>query len=93
MIRGTTSTGFNFEVNEGIRTDWRFVRALSDIESGDDTKVLVGTTTLVELLVGVDGEKRLCDHIKTDDGLIPLKALMTEIAEIIKALRGDVKNS
>lgn len=93
MIRGTTSTGFTFEVNEGIRTDWRFVKALSDIESGDDTKVLAGTTALVELLVGADGEKRLCDHIKTDEGLIPLKALMAEIAEIIKALRNDVKNS
>ena len=93
MISGKTSTGFSYKVNEGIGTDWRFIKALADIESGEDTKVLVGTTTLGELLVGADGEKRLCEHVRTKDGLVPLKALMTEIAEIIKALRDDVKNS
>lgn len=88
MTTGTTSTGFKFSVNENITSDWRFINAIVDAESEDETTAIKGTTAIAHLLLSPKEEKRLMNHVMTEDGIIPIDAMNAEIIEIFKAI-GD----
>lgn len=93
MVKGTTSTGFKYSANEKVNNDWRFVKALNDVESKDESRIINGTVMMVNLLLGSDGETKLCKHVAEPDGTIPTDKLMAEVGEILKGLKGKVKNS
>ncbi len=90
---GTTSSGFNFSSNGRVVNDWRFVRALTAIEKGDDVEKLYASAQLVNLLLGDKGEAALCKHVAEADGTVPTDKLMKEVGEILSLMRGEVKNS
>lgn len=92
-MKGTTSSGFNFDANDRITNDWRFVKALTAIEKGDDVEKLYASTQLVNLLLGEKGEAALCEHVAEEDGTVPTDKLMREAGEILSLMRGEVKNS
>lgn len=86
IVSGVTSTGYEFEVDDKIKYQWPFVRAIADADSDDASKKIAGSVKLVELVVGKD-ENRLMEHIaKLNDGDIPTKAVNEEITEILNAI-------
>lgn len=93
MIEGKTSSGFEFSVNENIKTDWRFVKAISKAGSskGNEIVNIEGLVDLVTLLLGPDGEERLCTHLQREDGTISLHLVNVEVREILGQLGNDVK--
>lgn len=88
MIEGKTSSGFEFSVNENIKKDWRFVKAISMAGStkGNELTNVEGLTDLVTLLLGPAGEERLCQHLAQDDGTVPIERVSDEVREILHAL-------
>lgn len=86
-MKGTTSSGFEYEINEAIVKDWRFTKAIALADSEDETAKLRGYTKLVQLLLGRDGEKKLEKHVMTEDGMIPLESINREVLEMMHALR------
>ena len=84
MIRGTTPSGFAFEVNENLLTDFRFVEALADMESEDAGAVARGSVAAVDLIFGRQGKKALYAHVTAADGTIPTERVMEELTEILK---------
>lgn len=86
MITGKTSTGFEYEVNEKIVNDWRFVKAVATSAAKDDTAKIAGYMNLVSLLLGDDGEDRLCEHCRQDDGIVPTERIGREVLEIMTAI-------
>lgn len=85
-FKGTTTTGFNYEVNPRIKQDWRVVRAITDIQSKDANVQIKSAGMLVSLVLG-DAENDLMEHIAGySEGFVPAKAVYAEISEIIKAI-------
>lgn len=80
-----TKSGFEFEVNEKLKNDFRFVLALADINSNDADRQLGAAAKLASIALGEDGAKRLYEFVSEEDGTIPTDRVMGEITEIIKA--------
>lgn len=93
MLEGKTASGFEFAVNENIRTDWRFVKAIAEAGStkGNEITNIEGLVSLVSLLLGPDGEERLCDHVRQEDGTVPLRLINTEVRDILRQLGAAAK--
>ncbi len=92
-MKGTTSSGFEFEANENVLTDWRFTRTVTTIEKGDDVAKMCATVELVNMLLGDAGEAALCEHVKEADGTVPANKVMKEAGEILGIMRDKLKNS
>lgn len=88
-MKGKTSTGFEFDINENLKKDWRVVKAIAQADSDDASDKLKGYTSLVTLLLGKKGEKDLENHVMTSDGIVPLEAINSEVIDMIRALKED----
>lgn len=89
----TTKTGFKFDVDERIFSDYRFVDAVAEASDPDD-KVgeLRATTKLVDLVFG-DKKKAFMDHVaKKNDGFIPAEVVNNELQYVITEYNA-LKNS
>lgn len=86
MIKGTTKSGFNYEVNEKILTDWRFLHAMADANSGDAERQLEGMVALPVLLLGRSGEAKLCKYLE-EDGIADRFKVAATLGEIIQAIK------
>lgn len=92
-MKGTTSSGFRFNSNDKIVNDWRFIKTLTTIEKGDEVEKLYASSQLITLLLGDKGEAALCRHVAEKDGTVPTDKLMKEAGEILRLMRGSIKNS
>lgn len=84
MLTGTTSTGFEFQVNEDVISDWRFITAIADAESGNGHAAIQGTAQLVRLLFDKKTEQKLMEHVKREDGIVPIQAVQAEVTDVFK---------
>ncbi|MDO4393105.1 MAG: hypothetical protein Q4C80_01660 [Bacillota bacterium] len=55
MIKGTTKTGFEFEIDENVFDDWELVEAFREIERGDDGLIV----DVVEQILGIEQKNAL----------------------------------
>ena len=92
-MKGTTSSGFEFEANENVLTDWYFTKTVATLEKGDDVSKMCATVELVSMLLGDSGEAALCEHVKELDGVVPSNKVMKEAGEILTIMRDKLKNS
>lgn len=83
MIKGTTKSGFEFELADGIGSDFRVVEAIADADSEDASIKLRGTVGLVRLLLGENGKKRLYRFLTEKTGGVPTDAVLSEVTEIL----------
>ena len=86
MLKGKTTTGFEYEVNDEVLSDMEFIDALSAATTGQDgTQVSI----VVQKLFG-SGEqrKRLYDHVRKENGIVPAEEVFAVIEEI---LSGDTE--
>jgi len=86
MLKGKTESGFEFEVADAAMNNYELVEVLAEV----DTNALL-LPKLVNMLLGEDQKKRLMDHVRTDDGTVPIDAISAEIMEIFQS--GKAKNS
>ncbi len=98
MVKGTTSSGFSFEIPEGLDNDFRFVKAYEMTFSGDEEKAMKGVVKLVSAIFAnnEEEEERLYEHLgKKYNGRVPFDVLFEEIKEIIdlaKSSDESIKN-
>lgn len=88
-----TMSGFVCEVNEKRAKDWRFVKALADWDSGDESRAVKGVTEAIPFLLGKEEEKRLMEHVTDEDGIVDSEVMMSEFKEIIVLLGEQTKKS
>lgn len=79
MLKGKTSTGFQFQIAEGALDNYELVEALADIETDP-----LSVTKVVTLLLGKEQKEKLKDHVRNDKGVVTTTALMKEIEEVFK---------
>ena len=77
MIRGKTSTGFAFEIEDHVIDNMELVEAIMEVDE-DPTAVF----KITKMLLSADQRKKLYDHLRTEKGNVPILAVASEVAEI-----------
>lgn len=84
MIKGTTSSGFKFEIDEKQLKNYEFVELISEV---DENELLM--PKILKMLLG-DQVKALKDHVRDEDGIVPIGKMVEEIKDIFG--NAQVKN-
>lgn len=90
MIKGTTSTGFTFEIDEEVRDDYDLMNAFNKLDTGESGNI----DAAVELMLGKAQKNKLREHCKGKSGRVLASKMEKEVVEIINLLKEnpDVKN-
>lgn len=84
MIKGKTSSGFEFCVADGIKKDFRFLKAYKKLRSSDSQQQLDGALDLVSAVFANDAEEeRFLMHLADENGRADLETVYRELGEII----------
>lgn len=88
-IKGTTKTGFKFELREELLDDYELVvlfgKANDDIRHIDE---------LAEHLLGSEQKKALIEHLRGENGTVKLSDMMNALADVEAAFPSPAgKNS
>ena len=86
-MKGKTSTGFEFDIEDERLDDMELVDIMAEI---DENPLLM--PKLCKMLLGEEQKKRLYDHLRSEDGRVPIEATTNAIQEIYNS-PGDLKNS
>lgn len=98
MIKGRTSSGFEYTIPEGLKNDWRFVRAFQKLNRGtDEYERLEGATALIECIFSDSAEEeRFYKHLaaQSETGRVPTEIVFKEAGEIVDHLSNseELKN-
>jgi hypothetical protein len=86
-MRGTTATGFEFEVSDQINNDMELLEALESMQDGD-------ALALAKVARKILGKQKdaLYDHLRTEDGRVPIEAVTQEIKDIFGAFKDGPKS-
>lgn len=79
--------GFECTINTDVLDDMEFVDLLADTE---DDPLKIGRVAL--MLLGKEQKKNLYDHLRTDDGRVPVTSMNDAIEKIFNALGDEAKN-
>lgn len=79
MIKGTTASGFKFEIDPANVNDIEFLERLG-IAFNDDITRVPGIMTEI---LGPEQRAKMYDHLRTADGRVPIDAAMAEFQEIL----------
>ena len=88
MLKGKTESGFCFEVDETGLDDMEFVEALAELE--ENTLML---PKVCNMLLGKEQKKKLYDHLRDENGKVPLGDVSNAIVEIMLVAGESTKNS
>ena len=88
MIRGVTKTGFEFEVDEKAADNMELVDALAGVEENDP----LALSRACLLLLGKTLRGRLYDHVRDENGRVPIEAASQELVDILGAFGQQGKN-
>lgn len=86
-MKGKTSTGFEFDIEDERLDDMELVDIMAEI---DENPLLM--PKLCKMLLGDEQKKRLYDHLRNEEGRVPIEATTNAIQEIFNS-PGDLKNS
>lgn len=79
--------GFECTINTDVLDDMEFVDLLADTE---DDPLKIGRVAL--MLLGKEQKKDLYDHLRTEDGRVPVTSMNDAIEKIFNALGDEAKN-
>lgn len=88
-----TMSGFVCNINEKKAKDWRFIKAMADWDSGDESRALKGVTAALPLLLGKEEEQKLLEHVSDEDGIADIELMMSEFKEIVVLMGEETKKS
>lgn len=87
MIKGTTESGLDFEVDENKVNDMRVIDAMVEAEGGS----LSAVSRLITLVFTPEMKAKIYEHVKTEDGRSPIQDVLQVVFEILK-YNGETKN-
>ncbi len=88
MKKGKTESGFKFEIDEKVLDDMELIDAMAASQGEDPTQI----STVVVKIFGAEQRKRLYDHVRDENGRVPIGEVANIITEIINSLGEDGKN-
>lgn len=88
MIKGKTSSGFDFEISKDVKNDYELIENLGQLE---DNPLILGK--IVTQILGKEQTSKLKDHIRNQNGIVPTDKMTQEIIEIFRNGGEETKNS
>lgn len=88
MIQGVTRSGFPFEVADSKLNNMELLDMLAEAD-GDNPLAFSG---VCKLLFGTEQRQRLYDHLRLEDGTVPLDAVGAAIMDVFAAKGAEGKN-
>ena len=80
MVKGTTTSGFEFEIDEKKVADMRVIDAIVEVEDGS----IGGVSKLLKLIMTPVQRASLYSHCTDVDGRVSIEKVSKEIFEIIQ---------
>lgn len=87
MIKGKTTSGFEYKIPKENLNNYELIEVLGEIE---ENPLLLSKT--VNLLLGKEQANKLKDHLRTKSGTVPTDKISEEIMEIFDNQK-ETKNS
>lgn len=81
MIKGTTKSGFEFELEENAVDDYEFLEKVCEIDKGNVSLI----TGAVSDLLGEEQKERLKEYIRDEKGKVSIKRMIEEFTEILQS--------
>ena len=88
MVSGKLDNGFEFEIDEEMLDDMRFIELLNETYN-DPIKVV----DLANFALGSDQKERLYKHLENEHGRVKTQVFSDAMAEIFEKAGDSVKNS
>ena len=85
MINGKTKSGFEFTISERALDNYELLETVAEAQENPSI-----VPKILGMLLG-DDKKRLIEHVREDDGVVPAEKMMEELADIFDATP-DSKN-
>ncbi len=92
MVKGVTSTGFEFSVDETLLQNYRFVKRLAHVAKNDYTEFF----DLFTEILGESQEEALLQYLESKNGQqVTTEQMAKEFADILKVMQENApaKNS
>lgn len=87
MTQITTSSGFACEVNEAALDDMELLELIEALEERESVSAY--RKIIDKILPGE--RQRLYEHVRTEDGRVPISAVSAEIADIFRLIKSGKK--
>lgn len=87
MAKQKTKSGFEFELDINRIDNYELLEAVSEVE--EDPLAVV---RVLKMLLGKEDVKRLKEHLRNEDGIVPAGELINEIQDMFQS-QVETKNS
>lgn len=87
MIKGKTSSGFEYELSQARLENYELIESLNEVEQNP-----LALPKTVNLLLGKEQSDKMKEHLRDEEGLISTEKLSNEIMEIFQSQK-ETKNS
>jgi len=90
-MQGITKSGYEFNIDDRVLKDWRFVTALTKCQkaNNDTFAKLEGIQEMAKLLFGDKFDEYMNFIASKNDGFCPSDVIMVEITEIFQSANGS----
>lgn len=88
MISGKTTTGFEYEIAPDALNNYELLENVSEMESNP-----LVIAEIVKQLLGKEQTKKLKEHVRNENGIVPMEKMTDEIVDIFKKSGKETKNS
>lgn len=88
MIKGKTSSDFEYEISKDVVNDYELLENLAELE--DNPLILA---KVLKQILGNEQTARLKDHVRNEKGIVPTDKMSQEIIEIFQNSGEETKNS
>lgn len=73
--------GFSIDIDTAVFDDFEFLESLADVANGEPANVI----RPFRLLFAGGNYKKVKDHLRDEDGRVPVKAMSAFLAKVVKA--------
>ena len=84
-----TATGFEFEIEQKALDNMELLDAFADLQTNEND--ITAMVRIITLLLGKEAKKRLYDHVREDDGRVPVEKVSAELVDIFGAMGETAK--
>ena len=88
MLKGTTESGFEYEISDETLDDYELMEELAEIDNGNMGKL----PGVIEDILGMKQKEKLKEHIKEEYGRVSISNMIKELTQILQGNK-EGKNS
>ena len=80
MLKGVTKSGFSYEISDERLENYELFELMAEV---DDNPILM--PKVVKLMFGEEGTNRLKEHLRNENGFVPMQKFNEEVEQILLA--------